>query len=176
MSEDRLNSNTKTSKDDRKTFERIVDKYEKKIFNLVYRMVNDYEDAMDVTQTAFMKAYDKRYYYDPNYKLFSWLYRIAVNEALNYVKKRKRTVTLGYDPASLDKNPEENLSHSEQANRIQSALTELKPDYRVIVVLRHFMDLSYHEISDILDIPVKTVKSRLFTGRQQLKSILIKQD
>lgn len=164
------------SKDDRETFERLVDQYEKKIFNLVYRMVNNYEDAMDVTQTAFMKAYDKRNYYDPNYNLFSWLYRIAVNEAINFVNKRKRTVTLGYDPASLVKNPEENLSHSEQADRIQNALTQLKPDYRVVVVLRHFMDLSYHEISDILDIPEKTVKSRLFTGRQLLKSILIKQD
>lgn len=175
MSEDTSNPKLEISGDDPKAFERIVDEYEKKIFNLVYRMVNNYEDAMDITQTAFMKAYDKRDYYNPNYNVFSWLYKIAVNEAINFIQKRKRTVTLAYDPVSRGRNPEERLSQAEEADRIQSALATLKPDHRVIVVLRHFLDLSYNEISDILDLPLKTVKSRLFTSRQRLKDILIKQ-
>jgi RNA polymerase sigma-70 factor (ECF subfamily) len=175
MPEDITEDAMRISKGDRRAFEQIVDRYEKKIFNMVYRMVNDYEDAMDITQTAFMKAYDKLDYYDPNYKLFSWLYRIAVNEAINFIRKRKRTVTLSYDPVSRGANPEETLARSEQAARLEQAITELKPDYRVVIVLRHFMDLTYGEISEILEIPLQTVKSRLFTGRQQLRDILIKQ-
>ena len=132
--------------DDPKAFEGIVEEYEKKIFNMVFRMVSNYEDAMDITQTAFMKAYDKRDYYNPNYNVFSWLYKIAINEAINFIKKRKRTVTLAYDPASRDKSPDENLSQSEQAKRLQNAIASLKPDYRVIVVLRHFLFSFFHPL------------------------------
>ena len=177
MSGDDANANLimKFSKDDRKAFERIVDKYEKTIFNIAFRIVNDYEDAMDITQTAFMKAYENIDSYNPSHKFFSWLYKITVNESLNHLNKKKRTEKLDNNVAINLESPEEYTAHSEISRRLQYALMKLKFDYRIVVILRHFNSLSYREIGDVLDIPEKTVKSRLFTGRQLLRDILIKQ-
>jgi len=168
-------------KGDREAFEAIVERYQKPIFNVAYRMVNDYEDAMDITQLSFIKAYENLDKYDPSHKFFSWLYRIAVNESLNHVSKRKRQTRLAYDPGSScgfgrqDYTPEDVVEQSETDVLLQSALTQLKFDYRLVVILRHFLSLSYREIGDIIDVPEKTVKSRLFTGRQLLKDILVEQ-
>ncbi|KPJ60904.1 MAG: hypothetical protein AMJ46_04220 [Latescibacteria bacterium DG_63] len=163
------------SKDDRETFERMVDKYEKPIFNVVFRMVNDYEDAMDITQTTFVKAYENLHRYDPTHKFFSWLYKIAVNESLNHINKRKRSARLNRDFALGQKTPDEYFTQSETAEQIQDGLMALKFDYRVVVILRHFLSFSYREISEILGIPEKTTKSRLYTGRQQLRDVLVRQ-
>ncbi len=164
----------RNSKVDRETFERIVREYDRKIFNAVYRLVDNYEDAMDITQIVFLKAYEKYNLYDPTFKLFSWLYKIAVNESINHIKSRKRTVQLDHRLESMERNPEENVLHGKMIDRLQEALHTLKLDYRVVVVMKYFLELSYNDISDLLDIPVKTVKSRLFTARGLLKNILVK--
>jgi RNA polymerase sigma-70 factor (ECF subfamily) len=165
----------RNSKVDRETFEGIVREYDRKIFNAVYRLVDNYEDAMDITQTVFLKAYEKFNLYDPSYKLFSWLYKIAINESINHVKSRKRTVQLDPRLVSQEKNPEENVLQKKLVDRLQEALRTLKLDYRIVVVMKYFLELSYNDISDMLDIPVKTVKSRLFTARALLRNILVKQ-
>jgi RNA polymerase sigma-70 factor (ECF subfamily) len=175
MYENKDKSNMRISKDDREAFERMIEKYEKPIFNVAYRMVNDYEDAMDITQTAFVKAYENLDKYDPSHKFFSWLYKIAVNESLNHINKRKRTAKLKRDFAMGQRTADEHFAQSETAELLQDGLMELKFDYRVVVILRHFMSFSYREISDILGIPEKTTKSRLYTGRQQLREILVRQ-
>ncbi len=169
------------AKGDRKAFEAIVDRYQKAIFNVAYRMVNDYEDAMDITQLSFIKAYENLDKYDPSRKFFSWLYRITINEAINYITKNKRHSRLSYDPSLANEprshgvSPEEHLSQSETDALLQGSLMQLKFDYRVVLILRHFMSFSYREIGEIVELPEKTVKSRLYTGRQLLKDILVGQ-
>lgn len=160
---------------DSTAFELIVDKYEKVVFNLALGMVRAYEDAQDVTQTAFVKAYEKLETYKPDHRFFSWLYRIAVNESLNLLSRKKRFEEVDSGIASKEKNPEEDYDHAYLDGKIRSALMVLPMDYRVVIVLRHFLHMSLREISEILEIPEKTVKSRLFTARQRLGSILLKE-
>lgn len=169
------------AKGDKEAFGAIVDRYQKAIFNVAYRMVNDYEDAMDITQSAFIKAYENLDKYDPSHKFFSWLYRIAINESLNHLSKRKRLARLAYEPGDSRmygagvRSYEDPAEQSETDAVLQGALAQLKFDYRLVVILRHFLSLSYREIGEIIDVPEKTVKSRLFTGRQLLKEILVEQ-
>ena len=157
---------------DRSAFEAIVEEYTKPVFNIAYRMMNDYEDAMDITQTTFMKAYEKRGSYDPRYKVFSWLYRIAVNESLNQIQKRKRESNLTHEIVDRRLTPEQIMIQNETTGRVQNAIMDLGLDYRMVIVLKHFQHLSYTEIGTILDIPEKKVKSRLFSARHLLKEKL----
>ena len=159
----------------KETFASIVREYSRAVFNIAYRIANDREDAMDITQTTFLKAYERLNTYDPSHKVFSWLYKIAVNEAINCVNRRKRMEPLGEDDPALDPGPEEECAQNETSRELQHALRDIDLDYRMVVVLRHFQDLSYREIGDILDIPERTVKSRLFTGRRLLRDVLLKQ-
>lgn len=160
---------------DTKAFELIIDRYQKKIFNVALRMTDDCQDAEDIAQAAFIKAFEKLETYDPSHKFFSWLYRMVVNESLNFLKRRKRFAALDEGVPSTDKTPEENYEQNEMAQHVEIALMRLDPEYRALIVLKHFQDLSYKEIGYILDLPEKTVKSRLFTARQSLMNVLLKQ-
>jgi RNA polymerase sigma-70 factor (ECF subfamily) len=156
---------------DPEAFEPVVARYQRVLFNVAYRMVNDREDARDIAQTAFVKAYEKLHTYDPRYRFFSWIYRIAVNECLNFLERRRAQQPLGadlVDPAA----PHDEVQARELSERVQSALMKLSPDYRQVLVLRHFVELSYDEMSGLLAIPVKTVKSRLYTARQRMGEML----
>jgi len=154
-------------------FEMLVDKYQKPIYNLAFRMTKNFEDAEDLTQTVFIKAFQKLDSFRFNYKFFSWIYRIAVNESLNFLNQRRRLTDLDSKIISTEKTPEE-IVHEEELNRqIQDGLMVLNPDYRILIILKHFHAFSYREISFIVDIPEKKVKSRLFTARQLLKDALM---
>ncbi len=155
-----------------KSFELIIDKYQKPIFNVALRMVNDYEDAQDITQSVFIKAFENLSNFNPKFKFFSWIYRMAINESINFLNQKKRLEELGPDILSKEKTPEQHYNDIEISEQIQDALMCLAIDYRAVIILRHFEDFSYREMSYILNIPEKTVKSRLFTARQQLKDIL----
>ncbi|HEY4643594.1 MAG TPA: sigma-70 family RNA polymerase sigma factor [Bacteroidota bacterium] len=157
---------------DTRAFETIVEKYQRPLFNAALRIIDNYQDAEDVTQTAFVKAFEKLSTFDPKFKFFSWLYRIAVNEALNLVNQRKPQEGVTEDLPSEDKAPDEKYDENEMSEMIQDALMTLKVDHRIVIVLKHFHDLSYKEMGQILDLPEKTVKSRLFMAREQLKSRL----
>jgi len=160
---------------DKKAFEALVEKYQKPMFNVAVRIINDYEDAADVTQAAFIKAYENLRQFDHRYKFYSWLYRITVNGSLNFINTKKRFEGLGDDVVSPDKSADELFSEEDTARNVRQALMKLSPDYRSVVVLSHFRDLSYKEIGDVLGIPEKRVKSRLFTARQLLKDLLLKE-
>lgn len=161
---------------DNKAFEALVAKYERPLFNVAYRLVNNYEDAMDIVQTAFVKAYEKLHTYNPAYQFFSWIYRIAINESINLAKKRKSHDE--YESGIAEdgrRGPDDTVNIEELSEHIGAAIMRLKVDYRMVLVLKHFHDFSYQEIGEILDVPEKTVKSRLFTARQLLKGILQKE-
>ena len=157
---------------DRQAFEGLLSKYEKPVYNAAYRMLNSPEDARDVTQTVFLKVFENLDSYNPQYKFFSWIYRIALNESINFLKKQNRLDVLDRDVTDDSRNPEDLTDTEQLSQSMQSALMGIKAEYRTVIVLKHFVDCSYSEISIILDIPEKKVKSRLYTGRQLLKQAL----
>jgi RNA polymerase sigma-70 factor (ECF subfamily) len=156
---------------DLEAFAPLVARYQKPLFNVALRMVRDREDARDITQTAFVKAYEKLRSFDRRHRFFSWIYRIAVNECLNFVSRRRPERPLLADVPAAD-DPQRDAEASELAARVQDALVTLTPDYRLVVILRHFLGLSYVEMSETLLIPEKTVRSRLYTARQRLAEVL----
>jgi RNA polymerase sigma-70 factor (ECF subfamily) len=159
---------------DLKAFEIIVERYQKPVFNVALRILSSTDDAADIAQATFVKAYEKLSSYNDKHKFFSWLYRIAVNTSLNFLEQKKRSDLLGDQEVSQGNQVEEELDAAERVEKLDDAILNLPVDYRVVIVLKHFHDLTYEEIGVILDIPDKTVKSRLFTARQMLKEILLK--
>jgi RNA polymerase sigma-70 factor (ECF subfamily) len=149
----------------------LVDRYRQRLFNVALRMLGDVQDAEDVTQTVFLNAFDKLGTYDPEYRFFSWVYRMTVNESLNVLKRRKRNVTLE-DELAIPATGASADRATEVEDRVGRALMLLKPDDRAVVVLKHFVAFSYERIAEVLEIPVKTVKSRLFTARERLRHAL----
>jgi RNA polymerase sigma-70 factor (ECF subfamily) len=160
---------------DSSAFEPLVRRYQRLLFTVALRIVGDYEDARDATQSAFVRAYQGLGSYDPERKFFSWMYRIVVNECLNVRRARKPQEplmgTLEAEGGSVD-----TLEASERHDRVQAALMRLSGPYREVVVLRYFADLSYREISEAVGVPEKTVKSRLFTARRELGELLRAQE
>lgn len=159
---------------DLKAFETLLERYQKPVFNIALRVLSNTDDAADVTQATFVKAYEKLTSYDSRYKFFSWIYRIAVNTSLNFLEQKKRSDLLGDEDVSEGDRLEEELHAAERVEKLEDAILNLAIEYRVVIVLRHFHDLSYEEMGMILDLPEKTVKSRLFTARQMLKDLLTK--
>lgn len=135
-------------------------------------MLGNVQDAEDVTQTVFLNAFLKLRTYNPRHKFFSWIYRMTVNESLNTLKRRKPTGGLEneFDLATPVPAPDKAV---ELQDRVGKALMCLKPDDRAVVVLKHFVSFTYQEIADVLEIPVRTVKSRLFTARDRLRDALL---
>jgi RNA polymerase sigma-70 factor (ECF subfamily) len=157
---------------DHKAFETLIDRYQRPIYNLALRFAAMREDAEDIVQTVFVKVYEKLDTYDPKYKFFSWLYKIAVNESINHLNRKKNVEQFQEDLHSG--NQDEPQQDHELTKKIDNALLELKPDYRIVVILNHFQDMTYREISYILNINENKVKSRLFSARKKLRSILMK--
>ena len=157
---------------DRHAFDELVDRYEGPLFGAAYRITGSVEDAMDATQNAFVNAFEKLHTFDPTYRFFSWIYRIVVNQSLNLVSERKDQTALDEDAPTADRGPAEILDTTEACGHLKRALLELEPHYRTVIVLKHLEGFSYREIGELLEIPEKTVKSRLFTARQRLRVIL----
>ena len=157
---------------DRRAFGELVSAHQRVLFNVALRMLNDREDARDVTQTAFLKAWQKLHTYDRRNRFFSWIYRILLNEALNQLRRRRRLEPLDERTVSPERSPEERTEAHEIGAIVQDALMELGTEHRQVIILRHFHHLSHREIGDTLNVPEKTVKSRLYTGRQLLAGIL----
>ena len=160
---------------DRAALAALMLRYQRAIYNAAYRVLGNGEDAADVSQAVFLKMAERLDEYDAQYKFFSWIYRIAINESLNVLRRNGHEEPLeGEDelPASDDDGPERRVAHAELAGRVQGALMSMKLDHRVVITLRHFSDCTYEEIATILDLQEKTVKSRLFEARQRLKELL----
>jgi RNA polymerase sigma-70 factor (ECF subfamily) len=157
---------------DASAFEPIVARYQRVLFSVALRMVGSYEDALDATQNAFVRAYEGLDTYDPNRRFFSWIYRIVVNECLNLRRARRATEPIPEAEESGAPDPEQMAEAAEQSVWIESALVRLSEEHRLVVVLRHFAELSYAEISEAIGVPEKTVKSRLFEARQRLGELL----
>jgi len=150
----------------------LINQYERPVYNAAYRILGSMEDAADVTQTVFLKAFEHIADFDPEFRFFSWIYRIAINESLNQIKKRHHQEPLADSQASPWRGPEEDLESERLCQRVQAALMELNEEYRTVVVLKHITGCSYQQIGEILQLPEKTVKSRLYSARQIMKQTL----
>jgi RNA polymerase sigma-70 factor (ECF subfamily) len=153
----------------------LIKEYERPVYNAAYRILGNPDDAADVTQTVFLRAFERLDQYNPDYKFFSWIYRIAVNESINQRNRSKNLQSLEDEDVAVSDSPEDAVDAESLSQIIQAGLMELQEDYRVVVVLRHFSDLSYRDISEVLRIPEKTVKSRLYSARQLMKTQLVEQ-
>ena len=162
-------------------FETLVKEYEKNVYNLALRMTGNSEDAADMSQEAFIKAYNSLSSFRGDSKFSVWLYRIVSNVCLDYLRSRTRkpTVSLSTEEVELDiadesQSPELLLDRSLTRDAVRRGLAALPPDHREILLLREIQGLSYEEIAAALGLEAGTVKSRIFRARKKLCSFLIK--
>lgn len=169
---------------ERDLFADLVARYEKRILNYVYRIIHRYEDAHDLTQEIFIKVFMALDRYDPKYQFSTWIFRIAQNSAIDTLRKRSLPeVSLtrsgpddedGKEREVEDDgiSPYRELKNKELSAAIDDAIGNLPVDYRELIQLRHFGELSYEEIADLKEMPLGTVKNKLFRARNMLKDTL----
>jgi RNA polymerase sigma-70 factor (ECF subfamily) len=158
---------------DPQAFTSLVEQYEKPVYNVALRMLRDPEDARDIAQTVFLKAYQNLANYDPQFKFYSWIYRMAINESLNVLRARGRVAGPVEECLPDDRaGPSEQLHVDQRREALLEAVDRLKPEHRAVIVLKYFVDRNYEDMGEILGIDAKTVKSRLYTARQILKDQL----
>lgn len=181
-----INENPSDEAEARLEFDEVVARYEKRIFNVVYRFLGDYEEAADVTQETFINAYKHYATFRGDSKVFTWLYQIARNLCINRLRRRDRQRHLRIE--SLDQmnepdedspttreiadwthSPEQVLEAKELHERILAAIDSLPPEYREVVILREFQQLSYNEIVEATGLSLENVKTRLSRARAMLR-------
>jgi RNA polymerase sigma-70 factor (ECF subfamily) len=165
------------------SFEELVRRYQRPIVSYVYRMLNDYDSSLDVTQEVFIKVYNSLDRYSCDYKFSTWLYRIAHNAAIDHLRRNsmnaKSLETENVDGAyqleieSPGPTPEQDRERSEWRTEIESVVKLLPAAYRDLILLRHSRDLSYDEIAEVTSLPLGTVKNRLFRAREMMRGLLI---
>lgn len=163
----------------RKAFSDLMDAYSKKIYYAAYSFMKNVEDAADISQDVFLKVYTNLDSFDEERSFFPWIYRITKNLCLNKLKKcdNKNSSMPEYD--FIESNytaPEEHLLRNEEIDSLQNAINSLPENFREIILLKHFEECTYSEISEILEIPIGTVMSRLFGARKKLREILDEQE
>ncbi len=147
----------------------LVNRYQVPVYNLFLRMLHDREEAKEMTQAVFVKAYEALPTFRFSHRFFSWLYRIAINMALNHLKKKKKYVGM---EQLINMSAETDEQKSETDALMKKAVDQLKNQYKAVVVLKYYQQLSYREIAFALEIPEKKVRSRLYDARLQLKEKL----
>ena len=160
---------------DRAAFAALVVRYQQPIYNAAYRVLGNAEDAADIAQAVFLKVAERLEEYDPRFKFFSWLYRIAINESLNLLRRNGREEPLDEEmdiPGADSANPEWQVGEAQVSRRVQAALMRMRAEDRVMIALRHFSECSYREIAAILELDERTVKSRLYEARSRLRGLL----
>jgi RNA polymerase sigma-70 factor, ECF subfamily len=171
-------------KGDQSAFEEIVNFYQNKVFQVCYRMLGNLHEAEDIAQEAFVRAYTNIHSFDEKRKFSTWIYRIATNLSIDRIRKKKPDYFLDaeiqgaegltmYSQLSADQPlPEEEVESLELQSYIQKQIQSLPEKYRSVITLRYVEDLSLQEISEILDMPMGTVKTRIHRGREALRKKL----
>ncbi|MGE0358441.1 MAG: RNA polymerase sigma factor [Burkholderiales bacterium] len=160
---------------DRAAFATLVIRYRQPIYNAAFRVLGNADDAADAAQSVFLKVAERLGEYDPRFRFFSWIYRIAVNESIDLLRRNGREVPLEGEeelPGAEGADPERQADEAQVSRKVQAALMRMKADDRVVITLRHFADCSYREIGQILALDEKTVKSRLYEARGRLRGLL----
>jgi len=169
---------------DQKAYTSLVTKHKTAVFHIIYKIVKNEEAARDLVQETFMKAFNSLATYRSEYRFSTWLYKIAANASIDFLRKKRiqalsldqpietRNGTVELEVADYSYHPERDLVNKEQRFSIEKAINSLPEKYREVIVYRHKDDKSYEEIADLLDIPVGTVKARIFRARELLKKKL----
>ena len=165
------------------SFEELVRRYQRPIISYVFRIVGEYDAALDVTQEVFIKVYNSLNRYSRDYKFSTWLYRIAHNAAIDHLRRNPSNQqsietensdgTSQMQIESLRPTPEQDQERSECRSEIEAVVKCLPPAYRDLIVLRHSRDLSYEEIATVTGLPLGTVKNRLFRAREMMRGLLV---
>ena len=170
---------------EREAFRELVLRYQTRVLNTIYRMVRNTATAQDLAQEVFVKAYTKLNTFDPKYSFKVWILRIATYHTIDHLRRRRPEYPVSAHPSGDDRptifdrtesrqpSPDELVWRREQADIIAEAVESLDPKLRAVVVLRHYEDLNYDEIADALNIPMGTVKNRLFRAREKLQKLIL---
>ena len=163
----------------------LVRRYQQRIYATIYNMTSNHEDANDLAQESFVKAFQALKSFKGGSSFYTWLYRIAVNKTINFLKQRRNRVHVSlndldfnaeHDPDLMalisDKTPFREAGLNELQNKLNAALMKLSEPHRLVVVLHDVQGLSHDEIANVMDCNIGTVRSRLFYARQQLQSML----
>jgi RNA polymerase sigma-70 factor (ECF subfamily) len=169
---------------DEKAFARLLSRYKETIYFMLLKMLNNRSDAEDLTLEAFGKAFKNLHQYSPTYAFSTWLFKIASNNCIDFLRKKKGVlISLESDSEqgevsetlrlkSKELNPEEKLIRKQKAILLHKVVRRLKPHYQTLVELRYFNELSYEEIAKELNLPLGTVKAQLFRARQMLFKLI----
>ena len=170
----------KALKGEQKAFERLMSKYQQMIHNLIFRMIYKKEDVEDLTQEAFIKAFNSLEKFDKQFSFATWLCKIATNNCIDYLRKKKlSTFSIDKEIESDEDNmqfeipdsnfiPDKNILDSERKKILQNAIQNLPEKYRQVIILRHQEDMDYEEIAEKLDLPLGTIKAHIFRAREML--------
>lgn len=156
-------------------FGALVQKYQNRLFNGLVQIVRSHAEAEDLAQEAFVLAFTKLGSFQGNSAFYTWLYRIAYNLAITRIRRRKANVSLdsqreaGIDYASGGSSPSGRMEQNEQVNLVRTALDQLSEEHRTILILREMEEMDYDALSEVLDLPIGTVRSRLHRAREQLR-------
>lgn len=164
----------------------LVEKYQARVYALVYGMLRNREDARDVTQEAFVKAYRNLDSFRVDASFYTWLYRIALNLAIDFMRKRRRRESGGFDEGIATRDddgaiadmhsedgPSRQLERKQLFTKLVDALEQLPDDQRQVILLREVEGLQYREIADVMGVPEGTIMSRLFYARKKLQQLLV---
>lgn len=169
---------------DQKAYQVLFESNQRAIFHIIVKIVRNEEEAQDLVQETFIKAFGSLKSYNPNYRFTTWLYKIAANSSIDHIRKKKiQTFSLdqpistkdGYisvEVADMSYHPERDLSNKQKRLSITEAINSLPEKYKQVIVMRHQEDKTYEQIADILKVPVGTVKARIFRARELLKKKL----
>jgi RNA polymerase sigma-70 factor (ECF subfamily) len=167
----------------RERYGELVERYQARLVNYLLRLVRSQEEALDLAQEVFLKVYQALARYDARYKFSTWLFRVAQNAAIDQLRRRRlQWISLdhptdepedgGWEFPSGERGPYGHLRNQERGSAIQRSIDALPWEYRELIVLRHFAELSYDEIAQLKAMPLGTVKNKLFRARQMLKGCL----
>jgi RNA polymerase sigma factor (sigma-70 family) len=170
---------------DQRAYGELMERYRESIYFMLLKMVNNRDDADDLTIEAFGKAFKRLHQYTPQFAFSTWLFKIATNNCIDFIRK-KRIKALSLDAGFTNEDgdsmriavrddkldPEESLEKSERIRKMRDVVTQLKPRYRTLVELRYFKEYSYEEIATELDLPLGTVKAQLFRAREFLYQLM----
>lgn len=169
-------------------YTKLMERYRDSIFFMVQKMINNREDADDIMMDSFGRAFSSLEKYDNNYAFSTWLYRIAINNCIDFIRKKRLDVVsidepinddessiIAHDVETNDPDPEQMYIKEQRVQMMKGILSQMKPKYRSLIELRYFKELSYEEIAVELDIPAGTVKARLFRAKELLSHIVSKE-
>jgi len=164
---------------DDRAFEKLVDKYKKRIYYLAYRMTRDHDSADELAQESFVRAYQALAGFKKGYSFYTWIYRICVNLTINFLKRESMTVSVDSIPGAVDflikgdrSDQLERLIASEQVAIVKRVLNTLPPDQKAVFILKTYEDLSYEQMAGIMNCSIGTVMSRLFRARHKIRKAL----